>query len=302
MHCCSRSRCHFLCRLPPDAWTPRTPTPLRLPSSLTPPAAAGGGTESRAGAVPAGTAAGLTWGCRRRSGAATAAGTSAQTAPGRRRARNGDLRAPGGGRAGWNRRHTPSRAEPGRAALQPHNRARRAPPRRQRPPTSPASRTCSPSCRRLPARCFEPGTCRRAPLRTRPGGQLPLSNPPSGPGEVDGPVLTGNCGPSARETVDGDPRPRASYCRTPGSPARRAAAGALPRLSPPRRPRPAVPGRALPRGAGKERACASARDDRRRERGRRCGRRAGPSHLRWRGGGLHLGQRPAPFSTGDSGP
>lgn len=282
--------------MPPDSRTTRTPTPLGLPSPLTPPAAAGGGTESRAGAVPAGSAAGLTWGCRRRSGAATAAGTSAQTAPGRRRARNGDLRAPGGGRAGWNRRH-----EPSRAALQPRSRARRAPPRRQRPPTAPASRTCGPSCRRLPARCFEPGTCRRAPLRARRRAQLLLSNPPSGPGEGDGPVLTGNCGPSATETVDGDPRPRASYCRTPGSPARRAAAGALPRLSPPRRPRPAVPGRALPRGAGKERACASARGKRRREWGRRCVRRAGPSHLRRRGGSLHLGQRPSPFSTGESG-
>lgn len=150
--------------MPPDSRTTRTPTPLGLPSPLTPPAAAGGGTESRAGAVPAGSAAGLTWGCRRRSGAATAAGTSAQTAPGRRRARNGDLRAPGGGRAGWNRRHEPSRAGPlcSRAAglaaplLAGSGHLRR-------PPPAPAARAAAAS---------PPGASSRAPaagLRSAPG-------------------------------------------------------------------------------------------------------------------------------------
>lgn len=196
------------------------------------------------------------------------------------------------------------RAEPGRAGPLCSRTAGPAAPllagsgHLRRPPPAPAARAAAASPSGASSRTPAAGL-RSAP---GPGGQLPLGSPPSGLGEGDGPVLTGNCGPSARETVDGDPRPRASYCRTPGSPARRAAAGALPRLSPPRRPRPAVPGRALPRGAGKERACASARGERRRERGRSCGRGAGPSHLRRRGGGLHLGQRPAPVSTGESGP
>lgn len=134
MHCCSRSRCHFLCPLPPDARTPHTPTPLGLPSLLTPPAAAGGGAESRAGAAPTGERCGAHLGlppaerlgdrCRHFSTDSSRPPPSAKWRP------------PGTGR-GPRRAESPPRAEPSRAGLGRSAAAQPGPPR----PSSPAAAT-----------------------------------------------------------------------------------------------------------------------------------------------------------------